>query len=62
MKRAERRQLRERFQTVHSFLWHGAFESADVQVVEGALQLSEYLQNIVTEPNEQFEIERTFAR
>lgn len=54
MKQAERRRLRERFQTVHFFLSRGAFESADAQVVEGALQLSEYFQNIATGRNEQF--------
>lgn len=54
MKQAEDHSLREDFQTVHFFLSHGAFESADVEIVEGALQTGEYFQSIPTEHNEQF--------
>jgi ABC-type branched-subunit amino acid transport system substrate-binding protein len=54
MKQAERRDLRDNFQTVHFFLSHGAFESADASVVEGALQIGEYFQSIRTDLNADF--------
>lgn len=54
MEQAENNGLRDEFQTVHFFLSHGAFESAESSVVKGALQTGEYFQNIDTELNRKF--------
>jgi ABC-type branched-subunit amino acid transport system substrate-binding protein len=54
MRQAQERGIRDSIQSIQFFMSHGSFEDTDPDTVKGALQTTEYYQNIETDMNQQF--------